>query len=279
MREEHKTEVEAAYELGASTTFVTKDINGIEHVLVPPGSTLKSMERLMPTPQRIVAHPALGDIKSFATYAEEFQDERSRIFVDDSRHSFCIVFDGDENSLPGWGDHSCSMSLQHSHEWMRFLSKDGKEMSPVQFAEFLEDNLAYLNDAENDHSASDILVMAQKFKLRLKGDVEVEETLTQGLKTLVIRDDSTLRSQNSNGNEISFPEKLHFNLRIFKNHETYPLSVHLRYRIGDTKVSFFIKIPDPELLVEQAFDQVIETVASVTKLPTLKGVYDGPRHK
>jgi uncharacterized protein YfdQ (DUF2303 family) len=279
MREEHNTEVEAAHALGAATEIVTQKIEGIEHVLVPPGSTLESMARLMPAPQRIAAHPAFGDIESFATYAEDFQDERSRILVDDNNHRFCIVFDGDEKDRAGWGDHSCSMSLQHSHEWSRFLSKDGKEMSPVQFAEFLEDNLAYLNDAANERTAGEILVMAQQFKVRLKGDLEVEETLTQGLKTLIIRDDSTLRSKNKDGNEIAFPEKLHFNLRIFKNHATYPLSVHLRHRVGDTRVAFFIKIPDPELLIEQAFDQVIETVASVTNLPTLKGVYDGPRHK
>lgn len=274
-----KTEFESAHALGAATEIVSHTIGGVEHIIVPPGSSLESMERLMAAPIRIRSHPAFGDIESFAAYAKDFQDNKSRIFVDDNKHSFCVVFDGDEKSKPGWGDHSCSMALHHSHEWDRFRSLDGKKMTPKEFAEFLEDHLPYLNDNENKQKSGELLGMAQSFKLKLKGNVEVEESLHLGLKTLIIQDDSTLKSQDKKGKELKFPEELHFNLRIFKNHATYPIKVYLRYRISENAVVFFIKIPDPTLLVEQAFDQVMESVKKAAKLPTLRGVYDGPRHK
>lgn len=273
-----KTELESLHALGAATSIVSKHIGAVEHVLIPPGSELKSMEKLMPQPLRIRSHPAFGDIGSFATYAKEFQDSASRVFVDDDCHRFCIVFDGDKKDVPGWSDHSCSMSLAHSHEWGRFMDHNGSKMSSLGFAEFIEDHLPYLNDEENVVPSGELLTMAQTFKLKLKGDVEVEESLHRGLKTLKIQDDSTIKAGTS-GKELTFPETLHFNLRIFKNHDAFPIKVFLRYRILDNSVVFFYKIPDPKLLVEEAFNMVMESVQKETGLPVLRGVYDGPRHK
>lgn len=45
------------------------------------------------------------------------------------------------------------------------------------------------------------------------------------------------------------------------------------------QVVFLIKIPDPEGLLEEAFDRVIDDVRTATGLPTLKGNFEGPSHK
>ena len=122
------------------------------------------------------------------------------------------------------GDHSASMDVTTSNEWRRFKDFDGTAMKPAEFAEFLEDNIAYLTTSD-ELSGADLLSMAQSFKIRLKGDIEVDETLSRGLKKLVITDDSTIRGANQAGKEVSFPEMLSFDLRIFKNHSAYPIKV------------------------------------------------------
>ena len=54
----HSCDFQAAFDAGTHQQIVLQEIHGIPHVLVPPGSDLKALERLLPAPQRIVAHPA-----------------------------------------------------------------------------------------------------------------------------------------------------------------------------------------------------------------------------
>ena len=272
------TDFKDAHQLGQATKIETIEISGVTHVQVPPGCDLQSMEQLMPAPQRIVASPVFTDIAGFAAYIKEFKEAGSRIFVDDKNWSFITVFDCHAKDQPAWGDHSASMDVVASNEWKRFQRYNDKKMSPSEFAEFLEDNIEYLAKSEG-LSGADLLSMAQSFKIKLKGNIEVDETLSQGMKKLVIIDDSTIRGAKQNGKEVSFPETLSFDLRIFKNHASYPIKVFLRTRHDDTSLHFFIKIPDVEGLEEEAFDRVIEAVAKETKLPTLKGSFKGKYHK
>ncbi len=125
----------------------------------------------------------------------------------------------------------------------------------------------------------DLLAMAQSMKVKLKGDLDVEETLSRGMKRLLITDESVLKGTNSQKKEMEFPEELKLSLRVFKNGKTYPIKVYLRIRTTKDAITFWIKIPDPEAIEEEAFDQVIEEVRDVTGLPTLKGSFRGPSHK
>lgn len=270
---------QAAFEAGQHTRIIKENFQGVDHVLVPPGCSLQSLEKLLPAPIRIKAHPAFNDVAGFAAYVQEFAEAGSRVFVDDSKYRFTTVFDCHAKGQPAWGDHSASITMELAPEWKRFRAFDGKAMAPKDFAEFLEDNVAYVDSARSGMSGADVLTMAQTFKVNVKGELEVEESLSRGLRKLVIKDDSTLKGRNANGTELEFPEKLHFNLRIFKNHSAYPIEVFLRTRTTKELVVFLIKIPDAEGLIEEAFDRVIVDVASSTGLPTLKGTFEGPSHK
>ncbi|ALO46604.1 YfdQ family protein [Pseudohongiella spirulinae] len=273
------TEFGAAHALGAATDLVINDIEGVPHVLVPPGSSLENMEKLLPAPTRIREHPEFADIAGFADYVEEFKQVGSRVFVDETALRFVTVFDFHAPDAPAWCDHSASIKMNLAPEWERFTRFDSKAMSPREFAEFLEDNVAYVDSEASGMTGADLLTMAQTFKVNIKGDIEVEETLSRGLRKMVIKDDSTLRGQNKDGKELEFPEKLYFTLRIFKNHKAYPIEVYLRTRTSKEAVLFMIKIPDAEGLREEAFNKVIDDVREATGLKVLKGSFNGPSHR
>lgn len=277
-QESLKNDFQSAHEAGQNTKILTYMVDGVEHVFLPPGASLESMEKFLPAPRRIVASPQFNDVEGFASYVKEFAEAGSRVFVDDNEFKFTTVFDFHSKGLPAWGDHSASIKMELAHEWQRFKEFDGRALKPVDFAEFLEDNVAYIS-ARSGMTGADLLTMAQTFKVQLKGELQVEDTLSGGLRNLVIKDDSTLKGRDSEGKQISFPEKLHFDLRLFKNHKAYPIEVYLRTRTSKESVTFMIKIPDPKGLVEEAFDKVIEDVRSATELSTIKGSFSGPSHK
>jgi len=274
----HSCDFQAAFDAGTHQQIVLQEIHGIPHVLVPPGSDLKALERLLPAPQRIVAHPAFHDIEGFAAYVDEFKGPGSRVFVDEAKLSFFTIFDHHAKDQPAWGDHCASMTLQESAEWVRFKAYNDKVLSPIEFAEMIEDNLDYIS--AEDMTSADLLTMAQSFKVDFNGnELQVSDTLKAGLRNLVIKDQGVARGALKDGRELEFPEKLKLNLRIFKYQTAYEISVFLRYRATKERVVFFIKIPDPEGIREKAFQAVMDGVAMATKLPTVKGAYSGPKHK
>jgi len=270
-----QTEFESAFNIGASTAVVRSTIEGIPHVLVPPGASLQSMEKLLPAPTRIIANPEFYDVDGFVDYAAEFQQEGSRVFVDQGKRRFFTVFDFHAKGQPAWGDHSASLCMQESPEWKRFKAADGAKMAPMELAEFLEENLAYV---AGPIIGAELLTMAQNLKVTLKGDLNIEHSTQSGLRHLQVKDDSVLTGK-SGAKELEFPERLQLNLRIFDNHSTYPIHVFLRYRAAKEGITFWLKIPDPQGIEDEAFDQVIDAVRTGTGLKTLKGRFEGPRHK
>lgn len=271
-----RTEYQAAFQAGAERKLKTEIIEGIEHALVPEGAKVVNFAKLMPAPSRIQATPSFSDIAGFADYIVEFKEDGTRIFIDDERRRFTTVFDCHHKGQPAWGDHSASLDVELSREWLRFKSFNEKKMAAIDFAEFIEDNVAYITGPV---TGVDLLAMAQSMKVKLKGDLEVEETLHAGMKKLLITDESVVRGTNSDKKEMAFPEKVELSLRVFKNGLTYPIEVFLRMRKSDRGLTFWIKIPDPEAIEEAAFDQVIDQVKEATGLPTLKGSFVGPSHR
>lgn len=262
-----------AFDIGRQQGIKTIEVEGVMHALIPPDCTLQSFEQLMAAPSRIKASPMFEDVAGFKAYIDDFKETGSRIFVDETTLSFTTIFDCHHKDAPAWGDHSATLGLKKAHEWERFKQADNKKMAAQDFAEFIEDNLAYITGPV---TGVELLSMAQNLKVDLKGDLQVEQTMQAGLRTLTIRDDSTL-SGKSGAKEMAFPEKLTLTLRIFKNHTPYEIEVFLRFRVTKEAVTFWIKIPDIIGIEEAAFNQVIADVAEATQLPTLKGAYKARR--
>ena len=268
-----KTELESLYNLGASSVINLTEIEYVPHVLIPHGASLENLEKLLPSPRRIKAKPNFTDINGFCDYIDEFKEDGSRIFIDDNKWCFNIVFDCHSfNEIPqaGWCDHQATYQTSLAREWTRFKNHHNSKMTQYEFAEFLEDNIEYIT---KPIKGADLLSMAQDIKIKLKGNIEVEETVAGGMKRLLISDESTIRGTNASKKEIKFPEKMTLNLRVFKNHSTYPIEVYLRMRRTDEGLKFWITIPDTESFEEQAFDNIIKDVKERSGLPTLKGSF------
>lgn len=269
----NQNDFQSAFSAGAEQDIVRQDIHGTTHVLLPESCSLKSMEHLMPSPSRIKASPEFNDIEGFADYTEEFSEPGSRIFVSEGIHRFETVFDCHHKDNPAWGEHRASLTMPLSDEWGRLVRLSEEAMSMQKFSEFVEDHLAYIAGTEDSGlSAADVMSMAQSYKVKLRGNVDVEDRVDNGLRKLVFKDDSTVHGSNINGKEVIFPNKLVFKMPVFKNHHTYAIEVYLRQRIKDDRTpQFWFKIPDYKKTEEIAFDNIIDEVRKTTKLKVLKG--------
>lgn len=266
------TDFGAAFNAGAASKIETLNINGIEHVQVPPGCKLESMEKLMPAPQRIRACPAFFDAEGFLDYTEEFAEPGTRIFVDAANFQFFTIFDAHAPGQPAWGEHAATLALNISSEWDRFKRMNGEKLSPMELAEFIEENLTYF---EGPITGAELLTMAQNLKVSLKGNLHVEHSTQAGLRHLQIKDDSTVSGQ-SGEKELSFPDKVKLKLRVFDQNKAYEVEVFLRYRANKDAVTFWFTIPDIAGIQEAAFDRVVDEVRERSRLKTLRGRYKNP---
>lgn len=264
------TDFRDAFNSGQATKVVVEDIYGVPHVLVPEGADIKSMAHLMDAPKRIVASPQFLDIDGFADYAAEFQQAGSRIFVDDEKRVFFIMFDAPAKDAPAWADHTASYPVKTSPEWERFKAIDGKRLEPLELAEFLEDNLEYFIGPVN---GAELLTMAQDLKVTIKGKMANKGTTQKGVTTLLVENNSELAG---GPKKLAFPENVELSLRIFKNHAHYKIQSRLRYRFTDEGVKFFFSLYDTSQIEESAFNVVVNDVKDATGLKTVRGSYFGP---
>jgi len=267
------SEFSDAYAAGQANEPATIEVEGIPHILVPQGCTLESMEKFMEAPRRIIAQPQFLDITGFADYAEEFQEEGSRIFVDDEKRTFFIMFDAPAKGKPAWADHTASYPVRLSPEWNRFKAQDGKRMEPLELAEFIEDNLEYF---VGPVTGAELLTMAQDLKVNIRGKINNSGTTQKGVTTLLIENNSEV---SGGPKKVEFPAEVELSLRIFKNHTTFKVRSRLRYRFTEEGIKFHFALYDTEQTEEDAFNLVIDEVREATGLKTVRGSYYGPSPK
>lgn len=266
-----KRDFQAAFDAGTEQKLDIVNLGGIDHALVPKSASVQSFERLMPQPNRIRANHEFHDVESFAKYFKEFEEEGTRIFVDESRGKFTVVFDCDHKENPAWGEHRITLNFSKSSEWNHFTNAHNDRKSQSEFAEFLEDHADYVVGPAQ-FTGANLITMAQNINIKVKGECTVEETIANGLKTLIVKDDSTGSGQ-LNGQQVSFPEKLELRLRIFKGASAFDISVHLRQRVNRGSMTFWISIPDIDAIIESAFNAVIKEVEEATGKECFKGSY------
>lgn len=70
-----------------------------------------------------------------------------------------------------------------------------------------------------------------------------------------------------------YTKPLNVDMRFFKHGITYKTKVFLRYRKTDRGLVFFIKVPDPARIEEDALNAYSDKVAAETELPIYKGFF------
>src|SRR5690348_8798675 len=134
---------QSAYNAGIARDVITNH-QGTPCIVIPSDAKLENLEFLLPKPARKRGNATLTEAESFAAYVNAHKTGDTAIFasVFDTGASFQAIIDFHGKSEPAWGDHKASFSLLPTVEWSRWMEKNKKEMSQMQFCEFLEENQA-----------------------------------------------------------------------------------------------------------------------------------------
>jgi uncharacterized protein YfdQ (DUF2303 family) len=267
-----KGDVEAALAAGAAignaqSPYADRAAEGTAaYSVVPKGYELKSLEEFLPRPLRIRQDVALQDTDSFIAYVNDFKTlDASRIFFNGEAEEFTAVLDyHDTPDEPSWCGHKADFKPRRSVEFTTWMAKNRVQMTQVDFARFLEENLP---DVVEPNSA-ELLQVALTFEA--KRSVEFSSGVRLANGQIQFQFDETIRGAAQKGT-IEIPEQFVLGISIHVNGPAYRIPVRLRWRLQESKLTFWYEIVRPHRFIEDALREILLRVATDTGIAVLAG--------
>ena len=236
------------------------------YTVVPENYRVESLEEFMARPLRIQQKVDLHDAASFIAYVQEFGDhDISRIFFDQEHETFQVVIDyHGGNGMPGWCEHVADFTARRSVEFTTWMGQNRKQMTQVDFARFLEDNIP---DIVEPNSA-ELLQVALNFEAKKTVEFSSGARLNNG--QIQFQYDEIVRGTTQKGT-LEVPETFVLGIPIHVNGPAYRMQVRLRWRLQEGKLAFWYEIVRPHRYVEDALAEIRDRVLKETEIAVLAG--------
>jgi uncharacterized protein YfdQ (DUF2303 family) len=278
---------------------ITADGKTAQVLMVPKGmealSAKKFLDELLDAPKRREGTAVLGNLESFIAHTIRFKDDGSTIFAQrrEDAPSLTSILDyhpaGSSNGNARFGKHRGTWKLPTSEAWEAWRRVDGKGMSQLEFAEFLEKRVLDLVEAPASGEAnpsqlaaellsrlggefagpSRLIEVARGLKLSESSEVVQAQNLATGEMQVVYRTEH--KGQTVNGEAITVPSMFLIGVPVFDGGAPYRMPVRLRYRKVQGSIVWTIERYRPDLIFFAAFDEATERAAQETGLPIFIG--------
>jgi uncharacterized protein YfdQ (DUF2303 family) len=198
---------------------------------------------------------------------EEFGDhEISRIFFDQEHEAFQVIIDyHGGNGEPGWCEHIAGFVARRSEEFKAWMLQNKKQLTQVDFARFLEDNLPDIVEPEG----ATLLEVALTFEA--KKDVEFASGVRLQNGQIQFQYNEVIRGAAQKGT-LEVPEQFVLGIPIHVGGPAYRIPVRFRWRLHEGKAVFWYEIVRPHRYVEDALREIRERIGQETGLDVLAGI-------
>lgn len=171
---------------------------------------------------------------------------------------------------PGWGDHRAILTLGLSPEWRRWLGLDGKLVAQTRFAEHIEDSLAEIIDPPG----ADLLELAQTFEANTQVQFRSSQLLDSG--QVQLRYEETIDAKAGKTGSVVVPKRFTVLLAPFEDLEVKRIDARLRYRISDGALAIGYKLDRPDLVLRDAWGDVLASLEEATGIAPYYGTPGEP---
>jgi uncharacterized protein YfdQ (DUF2303 family) len=190
----------------------------------------------------------------------------SHIFFNIEGEEFTAILDYHEKKdAPGWCDHVATFKARRSVEFQTWMNQNRKQMTQVDFARFLEENLP---DVVEPNSA-DLLQVALTFEA--KKSVEFSSGVRLANGQIQFQYDEVVRGTAQKGS-IEVPEQFTLGIPIHVGGPAYRIPVRFRWRLQEGKAIFWYEIVRPHRFIEDALKEIRERVGKETSVPIMAGL-------
>ncbi|MFI1371307.1 DUF2303 family protein [Streptomyces longwoodensis] len=205
------------------------------------------------------------DAASFLTYYAKHHDDASEVYSDVEQLTVTAVLDAHTADGPRFGGHRLRLQLRRTKAWEEWLALDGKLVDQDRFANFLEDQLPYLETPD----AATMLEIAQSIKATTKAEFQSSSRLQSGERKFAYVED-TKASAGAKG-DLAVPETFVIAVPPFEGADAYRMTARFKYRIDRGQLTLGFKLEQPEERARAAFADVLAQIAEGIDTPVLNG--------
>lgn len=239
----------------------------VHYAVIPSDCKIESLERFQFTeaPPRKLAAVSLFDADSFVRYWLLFHNEHSRIFASPAMLTFVGIVDyhhaGDGPAR--FRQHHATFTAVLSDQWKTWVAQNGKKMSQVEFATFIEDNTpdivnaALMKDVATDLQARDEAEFASATRL---DNGQTEFLYQQAIKGTVGKGKSVV------------PETFKLTIPVFLNEPAREITARLRWRLSAGKLTFWYDLFRASEIIDGGFRALVTKIEAGTSAEILMGV-------
>lgn len=256
--------------------LITNENASLLHVALPQGQRLEEidLERLLDNPRRTVASATLIDAASFTDYVRHHRtdDNGATVWCGFNPQSYALSFVGviDEHTpaQAGWRGHKATFTPMLSAEWKAWLGMNGKPMSQVEFAEWIENHEEDFAEANGLPTLLQLKTMATNFvarqEMRFKSAIRLQDGGAR-LEYINDADDQTVA-------DMKVFERFGIGIPVFWGGQPWQITARLKYSTAGSKLTFRYELIRADRVHEAAAKELIESVrAAVAPAPLRLG--------
>lgn len=245
------------------------------YTIVPNGSQLHEIPEEAARPSRIKSNPKLHDAPSFIRYVNKHKEHATTVLADTDASQVLAVIDHHQDSQvngtgPGndgraaYCDHRATYVARHSEEWKTWMAKNGKPMSQVEFATFLEDNEPDVAQPKG----AELIEIAEALQVSRSG--EFKSKINRNSNSIIF---GYTEENNATAGQVEVPKEFSVLLRPYIGCSHHTLTAKLRYKLEDGSLKLWYDLIRAEVLRREAFDAIIKRIADETSIPVLLGTF------
>lgn len=245
-------------------------IGGRPFAIAPMETVLYDLEPLAEKPSRKMAKISVDRVQSLVQYVKAYggKDGSTMAFASLDNAAVRVVLDY-HSAAKGearWCGHQVTFRLRETREWKEWLASDGRKMTQVDFAEFLEDRMVDIVEPP----AADVFSLVRTLEAKRKVNFSSAVRLEDGTAKINWEDEIETRGGKEKG-QIEVPSMLTLGIRPFEGMDKWKLEVRLRYRLSEGNVWFWYQIVEPDRVKEAAFEDQVQTFEKDAGLTCIRG--------
>lgn len=250
-------------------------LGSVTHVAVPDGFKLEKVdnEAILSAPRITKACAVLSDPDSFIDYVNRHGTEASVTWCGFNPQTFDLSFNAviDENNKnqPAWRKHHAKFIPDMSTEWKLWKKFDGKSLTQIEFAEFIEANADDITSSEGSGlpTSLQMLQMATEFQVTEQRVFKSTVRLNSGGFKLTY----TADPETGTTDTMQVFDKFAIGIPVFHGGTPWRIPARLKYRLKDGKLSFFFELVRPDRVHQGAAKEMITQIGSGVATPMLMG--------
>lgn len=216
-------------------------------------------------PDHISQGVTLQTTKSLGDYLGTFKGPNTILFADIAASRIVGAIDYHSAQAADRVKHTATLDLPHSVEWKLWNGIDGKHLSQLDFARFLDEN----RDDITSPVAGDLLDVVRD--LHAVNTKNTSTSVRLNTDHVDFEVSASTDTRGSKGGKLEIPNAFKLLIPVYFGEPPVAIEARLRWNETDAGIAFGIMLLRKEQVRQDDFMRVVEQVAEASQLPAVYG--------